>query len=376
MQKHVKSKLNVTSPNLPELTEFIPYLQKIWDSKHLTNNGPMHQELEDALCDYLKVPYISLFNNGTSALIAAIATSDLKGEVITTPYSFIATAHSLVWNHLTPVFVDINPHNFNINPKHIEDAITEKTSAILGVHCYGFPCDVEEINNIAKKHNLKVIYDAAHAFGVEVNNESILQAGDMSALSFHATKVFNTFEGGAVVTKNKEDKQKLDTFKNFGIQPNGDISNFGFNGKMSEICAAFGLLQLKDIEKSIQNRADIFNTYLHGLKEVDFLNTYCPDTHIKHNYSYFPITVNKNSKITRDYLFENLIKKNIYTRKYFYPLLNDVVKPNKKLPSDVLGNAQDLAHRVLCLPLSSDMTKQDAHRVITAIKELYNGFSQ
>lgn len=360
----------VTSPSLPPLEEFIPYLQEIWDSGILTNCGPMHQRLEEALCEYLGVPYISLFNNGTIALISALGVSDLSGEVITTPFSFIATTHSLMWNKLKPVFIDIDEKTYNIDPKKIEAAITPQTSAILGVHCYGSPCDIESIQNIADKHDLKVIYDAAHAFGVEVNDQSILNAGDLSILSFHATKVFNTFEGGAVISHDAATKKKIDCYKNFGIVDELNVEGVGINGKLSEINSTFGLVQLKHIDNMLFARKLIDEYYraalekLEGIKCLDFFGvSQC-------NYAYFPVLVKKPYELSRDELYEKLKESNIFARRYFHPLISDfdAYRGLSSSNSKNLSIATNRSEQVLCLPLSAQMTKDDAQRVIDVIK--------
>ncbi len=361
-------KIFVTQPSLPPLEEFIPYLEKIWDSKFLTNGGPMHQALEEALCKYLNVPYISLFNNGTNALLTALQCYGLSGEVITTPYSFVATSHALVWNNLTPVFVDIDPLTLNIDPYKIEEAITDKTTAILAVHCYGNPCDTEKIAKIAKKYNLKVIYDAAHAFAVEDLNGSILNYGDLSILSFHATKVFNTFEGGAIISHDLETKQKIDQLKNFGITSEIEVSEIGSNGKMSEVNAAFGLLQLNYVDQFINSRKKIADIYMEQLKEIPGISCILDLNVQKHNYSYFPILLNElQYGKERDWLYEELKKHEIYARRYFYPLITDFSA--YKNYSDVsLSIATKASNQVLCLPIYSDLTDHDAYKVIRVIK--------
>ena len=317
-------KITVTSPLLPPLDELTPYLEDIWSRKWLTNNGYYHQELEKALCEFLDVRYISLFSNGTLALVTALQALDLKGEVITTPYSFVATSHSIMWNNLTPVFVDIDPHTFNIDPDQIEAAITEKTSAILPVHVYGNPCEHRAIQNIANKHNLKVIYDAAHAFGVEENAESILNFGDMSILSFHATKAYSTIEGGAVVSHTKEMKEKLDCLKNFGFDSETQISLLGSNAKMNEIQAAFGLATLKHIDESIEKRKKIAYQYRESIAKLKGIYFLDDIEGVRHNYSYFPIIINEDEcGLSRDAIYEKLTENSVLARRYFYPLITD-----------------------------------------------------
>ncbi len=317
----------VTQPYLPPLEEFIPYLKKIWESKQLTNNGPFHQQLEQALCEYLGVEHLALFTNGTIALITALQSLRITGEVITTPYSFVATSHSLLWNGIKPVFVDIDRDTLNLNPAKIEAAITPQTTAIMPVHCYGHPCDVEAIQKIADNYNLKVIYDAAHAFGVRDANGSILRHGDLSVLSFHATKVFNTFEGGAIVCPDSKTKTRIDQLKNFGHVDEVTVVAPGINGKMSEINAAFGMLQLQHIDKALARRKEIDATYrelLDGVKGI----RYVQDAREKvANHAYFPILVEADYSISRDDLYQKLKDNGIHPRRYFYPLISDFPMP-------------------------------------------------
>lgn len=362
-------KIFVTQPSLPPLEEFIPYLEKIWDSKFLTNNGPMHQALEQALCKHLGVPYISLFNNGTNALLTALQCYGLSGEVITTPYSFVATSHALVWNNLTPIFIDIDPITLNIDPGKIEEAITDKTTAILAVHCYGNPCNAEEISKIAQQHNLKVIYDAAHAFGVEDQNGSILNYGDLSILSFHATKVFNTFEGGAIISHDLETKHHIDQLKNFGISNEVEVTEIGSNGKMSEINAAFGLLQLNYVDQFIAARKEMAVYYLEQLKNIPGITCVLDFDVDKHNYSYFPILIDKEVYgKTRDALYEELKQNHIYARRYFYPLISDF-SAYEGYSNNALPTASNASDNVLCLPIFSELAIEDAHKVIQIIKK-------
>ena len=362
-------KIFVTQPSLPPLEEFIPYLEKIWDSKFLTNGGPMHQALEEALCQYLNVPYISLFNNGTNALLTALQCYGLSGEVITTPYSFVATSHALVWNNLTPVFVDIDPLTLNIDPCKIEEAITDKTTAILAVHCYGNPCDTEKITKIAKKYNLKVIYDAAHAFAVEDLNGSILNYGDLSILSFHATKVFNTFEGGAIISHDLETKQKIDQLKNFGITSEIEVSEIGSNGKMSEVNAAFGLLQLNYVDQFINSRKKIADIYIEQLGEVPGITCILSLNVKKHNYSYFPIIIDESKYgKSRDSLYEHLKAKDIYPRRYFYPLISNF-KAYKNSPKPDLPIANRASSQILCLPIYPMLSIAELKQITNFIKD-------
>ena len=343
----------VTRPSLPSLEEFIPYLEKIWDNKILTNSGPFHQQFEEALCEYLDVEYISLFTNGTIALVTALQSLRITGEVITTPYSFVATAHSLLWNGIKPVFVDIGPNTPNIDPTRIEAAITPQTTAIMPVHCYGYPCDVEAIQKIADIYNLKVIYDAAHAFGVQDKSSSLLIHGDLSVLSFHATKAFNTFEGGAIACPDAKTKQRIDHLKNFGFVDEVTVVAPGINGKMSEFNAALGLLQLKYIDQSIALSKEIDAAYrgqLAGTKGIKCLNS---ASETGTNYSYFPILVEPDYPLSRDALYQKFRDNNIFARRYFYPLISDFPM-YRGLPSahkENLPVATATAQQVLCLPI-------------------------
>lgn len=343
----------VTQPYLPPLEEFIPYLEKIWENKILTNGGPFHQQLEKDLCDYLGVKHICLFTNGTIALVTALQALRITGEVITTPYSFVATAHSLLWNGIKPVFVDVDPNTLNLDPAKIEAAITPQTTAIMPVHCYGHPCDVEAIQKIADNYNLKVIYDAAHAFGVQCHCGSVLNHGDLSVLSFHATKVFNTFEGGAIICPDAKTKVRIDQLKNFGHVGEINVVAPGINGKMSEINAAFGLLQLKYVDEAIARRKEIDSTYRKLLKGV--MGICCLDDagEVKANYAYFPILVQADYPLSRDDLYQKLKDNGIHPRRYFYPLISDFPM-YRGLPSahkDNLPVASKAALQVLCLPI-------------------------
>lgn len=347
----------VTQPVLPPLEEFIPYLQQIWDNKMLTNGGPFHQQLEEALCQYLGVDHISLFTNGTIALVTALQALGIKGEVITTPYSFVATSHSLLWNGIKPVFVDIDPHTLNLDPAKIEAKITEQTTAIMPVHCYGHPCDVDAIQKIADKYNLKVIYDAAHAFGVECHSGSVLNHGDLSVLSFHATKVFNTFEGGAIICRDAETKIKIDQLKNFGHVGEINVVAPGINGKMSEFNAALGLLQLKYIDQALARRKKIDLFYRERLKEVKGIHCLQDAGEKIANYSYFPILIQTDYPISRDELYQKLKDAGIHPRRYFYPLISDF-SMYQSLPSahrENLPVATNAAQQILCLPIYPDL---------------------
>ena len=366
-----KQNINVTQPFLPPLDEFIPYLKDIWNRKYLTNNGFYHQELEKELCNYLKVPYISLFTNGTLPLMVALEALDIKGEVITTPYSFVATTHSLWWNGIKPVFVDVEENTGNIDPFKIEAAITPQTTAIMPVHVYGTPCNTDEIQKIADKYKLKVIYDAAHAFGVENNNKSILNAGDVSTLSFHATKTYNTAEGGALVCQNLELKQKIDQLKNFGFLNETSILMPGINGKIDEIRCALGILNLKYISDSIEKRKLITETYRKELSNISGITFLEEIPNVKYNYSYFPIFIDKEKYgITRDELYEKLKSHNIFGRRYFYPLISKL-SPYCDLESSKTSNlpiAEKLANSVLCLPIYADLKLDDVKLICGMVK--------
>ncbi|MNO96321.1 dTDP-4-amino-4,6-dideoxy-D-glucose transaminase [compost metagenome] len=361
----------VTQPYLPPLEEFIPYLQQIWDNKILTNGGPMHQQLEEALCDYLGVEHIALFNNGTIALLTALQALRVTGEVITTPYSFVATTHSLLWNGIKPVFVDIDPQTLNLDPTKIEAAITPQTTAIMPVHCYGNPCDVESIQKIADNYNLRVIYDAAHAFGVKDASGSILRHGDLSVLSFHATKVFNTFEGGAIVCPDAKTKQRINNLKNFGIVDEVTVVAPGINGKMSEINASLGLLQLQHIDHVLIRRREIDQTYREQLKAIKGIRLIEEAGQKVANYSYFPILIEADYPLSRDELYHKLKEKNIFTRRYFYPLISEFPM-YRGMPSAQHNNlpvANEIAEKVLCLPIYPALDNNELTRIINALKE-------
>ncbi|SFG92313.1 DegT/DnrJ/EryC1/StrS family aminotransferase [Neptunomonas qingdaonensis] len=360
----------VTQPYLPPLEEFIPYLEKIWDNKILTNGGPYHQELEKALCEYLGVEHIALFANGTLALVSALQALRVTGEVITTPYSFVATAHSLLWNGIKPVFVDIDPSTFNLKAEKIEAAITPQTTAILPVHCYGYPCDTDRIQQIADSYGLKVIYDAAHAFGVKDQGGSILRHGDLSILSFHATKVFNTFEGGAIICPDSKTKQRIDYLKNFGIADETTVVAPGINGKMSEIHAAFGLLQLQHIDRVFSRRQEIDEIYREQLKDVKGIHIAEKSEEVSANYSYFPILIEAEYPLSRDELYQRLKDNNIFARRYFYPLITEFPM-YRGLPSSQrsgLPVASEIAGKVLCLPIYPDISNNELSRIIAALK--------
>lgn len=358
----------VTQPLLPALDEFIPYLQEIWDNKRLTNGGPMHAELEQRLADYLGVEHIALFNNGTIALLTALQALRITGEVITTPYSFVATAHSLLWNGITPVFVDIDPVTLNLDPSKIEVAITPKTTAIMPVHCYGNPCDVETIQTIADNYNLKVIYDAAHSFAVRDAGGSILRHGDLSVLSFHATKVFNTFEGGAIICPDAKTKKRIDQLKNFGFVDEVTVVASGINGKMSEINAAFGLLQLKHIDHALQQRKSIAQRYLEAFTTVQGIAPVKATEYS--NNAYFPVLVQDNYPLSRDELYEKLKESNIHTRRYFYPLISEfpMYRGLASTTEQNLATATSTSRKVLCLPIYPSLTEPEQTLIIELIR--------
>ncbi len=361
--------ITVTQPFLPPLEEFQPYLEEIWQNKWLTNAGPFHQQLEEALARYLGVEHLALFSNGTIALVTALQALRITGEVITTPYSFVATAHSLLWNNLKPVFADIDPDTFNLDPQKIEQAITPQTTAIMPVHVYGRPCDTEAIQKIADTYGLKVIYDAAHAFAVTQSEESVLKAGDLSVLSFHATKVFNTFEGGAIVCPDAVTKQRIDYLKNFGFADEVTVVAPGINGKMNEIQAAFGLLQLKHMPEILQRRQQIDSRYRAGLAGIKGIRILPLPDNSRQNYSYFPILVEAGYPLGRDALYQKLREQDIYARRYFYPLISDFPM-YRGLPSATPANlpvASRIAEQVICLPIYPALEDSDVDRVIQLI---------
>ena len=364
--------ITVTAPLLPDLDEFNNMLKDIWASKWITNNGTFHKQLEKALCEYLKVPYISLFTNGTLPLITALQALRISGEVITTPYSFVATTHSLWWNGIKPVFVDIDPATGNIDPDRIEAAITPKTTAIMPVHVYGKPCDTERIQAIADKYGLKIIYDAAHAFGVEVNGESILKAGDMSTLSFHATKVYNTIEGGALVMHDEKTKKRIDYLKNFGFANEVEVIAPGINSKMDEMRSAYGILNLRQVDEAIEARHQVAVQYREALRPVEGITFMDDMPGVKHNYSYFPIFVDAEKYgMTRDELYFKMKEQQVLGRRYFYPLISEF-STYRGLPSankENLPNAHKMADSVICLPMHHELSKEDVERILATILE-------
>ncbi len=366
------SQITVTAPLLPSLEEFNALLKEIWDSKWITNNGRFHQQLEKELAEYLKVPYISLFTNGTLPLITALQALRITGEVITTPYSFVATTHSLWWNGIKPVFVDVDPATCNLDPARIEAAITPKTTAIMPVHCYGKPCDTKGIQEVADKYGLKVIYDAAHAFGVEVDGESILTAGDMSTLSFHATKVYNTIEGGALVMHDEKTKRRIDYLKNFGFADEVTVVAPGINSKVDEMRAAYGILNLRQVDAAIEARRRVAVAYREALRDVPGITFFDDMPGVRHNYSYFPIFVDAEQYgMTRDELYFRLREANILGRRYFYPLISEF-STYRGLPSAAKENlpiAHKMADTVICLPMHHELTDNDLERVIKLVKK-------
>lgn len=363
--------ITVTSPLLPDLDEFNAMLKEIWASKWITNNGSFHKQLEKELAAYLKVPYISLFTNGTLPLITALQGLRITGEVITTPYSFVATTHSLWWNGIKPVFVDIDPATGNIDPDRIEAAITPKTTAIMPVHVYGKPCNTKRIKEIADTYGLKVIYDAAHAFGVEVDGESVLNAGDLSTLSFHATKVYNTVEGGALVMHDAETKKRIDYLKNFGFANEVTVVGPGINSKMDEVRSAYGLLNLRQVDAAIEARCQVAIKYREALRPVEGITFFDDMPGVKHNYSYFPIFVDAEKYgMTRDELYFKMKEHNVLGRRYFYPLISEfsTYRGLESARPENLPNAHRMADTVICLPMHHALSDEDVERVIDVIK--------
>lgn len=391
--------ITVTSPLLPNLDEFYELLKEIWDSKWITNNGSFHRQLEASLAEYLKVPYVSLFTNGTLPLLTALQALRITGEVITTPYSFVATTHSIWWNGCKPVFVDVDPRTGNMDPDKIEAAITPRTTAIMPVHCYGKPCDVRRIKEIADKYGLKVIYDAAHAFAleipkhesdykvafdeannvfnpsqaakkVEVETESILNWGDMSTLSFHATKVYNTIEGGAMIMHDAETKKRIDYLKNFGFADEVTVVGPGINSKVDEMRAAYGLLNLKQVDVAIEARKKTADVYREALRGVDGLTFYEDMPGVKHNYSYFPIFIDAEKYgMTRDELYFKMKEANVLGRRYFYPLISEfsTYKGLESASKANLVNAHKMADTVICLPMHHELSEGDMERILNTV---------
>ena len=363
-------KITVTSPLLPDLDEFQVLLKEIWESKWVTNNGTFHRQLENELAVYLKVPYISLFTNGTLPLLTALQALKITGEVITTPYSFVATTHSIWWNGCKPVFVDVDPATGNIDPDKIEAAITPKTTAIMPVHVYGNPCDTERIRKIADTYGLKVIYDAAHAFGVEAGGKSVLEAGDMSTLSFHATKVFNTLEGGALVMHDEKMKERVDYLKNFGFAGETEVVAPGINSKVDEVRSAYGILNLRQVDAAIEARRKASVAYRQALADVEGISYFEDMPGVRHNYSYFPIFVDaERYGMTRDELYFKMKERNILGRRYFYPLIStfSTYSGLESSRTENLPNATRMADSVICLPLHHELDSSDIERVIATI---------
>ena len=369
----MKDKTFVTQPFLPDLEEFNFYLKKIWKNKQITNNGPFHKELEKKICDYLGVKHISLVSNGTIGLLVAIKALKLKGDVLTTPYSFVATTHAIKWNGLNPVFVDVDPISGNISADKIESKITEQTSAILAVHVYGNPCQFRKIELIASKYNLKVIYDAAHAFGVKISGDSILNEGDLSILSFHATKVFNTFEGGAIISKSLKEKNNIDRLINFGFRDEITVDGLGINGKMNEIQASMGILQLKYIDRIIERRRLITKMYKNGLRNIKGLQFFEESSDVKYNYSYLPIFINEyDFGHSRDDLYSYLKNNGIFGRRYFFPLISHFDEYSS-LPTSCSKNlleAEKISNQVICLPIYYDLQDDIIFQIIDLIKNI------
>lgn len=362
--------ITVTRPLMPSLEEFNIYLQDIWQRKWITNNGYYHNKLEEALAEYLKVPYVSLFTNGTLPLITALQALRITGEVITTPYSFVATSHSLWWNGIKPVFVDIDPMTGNLDPEKIEAAITSRTTAIMPVHVYGIPCDTKRIQEIADKYGLKVLYDAAHAFGVTVNGKNILNEGDMSTLSFHATKIYNTIEGGALIMHDKTTKKRIDYLKNFGFAGETEVVAPGINSKMDEVRAAYGLLNLKQVDTAIEARQQVVMRYREGLRQVKGIAYFYDRPGIRYNYSYFPILIDAAEYgMTRDELYFKMKEKNVLGRRYFYPLIStfSTYRGLESANPENLPNAHKMADSVICLPMHHELNERDLERVIRLI---------
>lgn len=364
-----KDIIKVTSPLLPDLDEFQDLLKDIWEKRWITNNGSYHRQLEKALAEYLKVPFVSLFTNGTLPLITALQALRITGEVITTPYSFVATTHALWWNGIKPVFVDVDPRTGCLDPNKIEAAITPKTTAIMPVHVYGMPCNTKAIQEIADKYGLKVIYDAAHAFGVEVNGESVLNAGDMSTLSFHATKVYNTIEGGAMVLHDAKTKQRIDYLKNFGFASETEVVAPGINSKMDEIRSAYGLLNLRQVNAAVEARHRATIKYREALKGVEGIEFWNDIPGVKHNYSYFPIFIHSSYGMTRDELYFKMREKGVFGRRYFYPLISDF-STYRGLSSATAANLQvatKMANSVICLPMHHALTDEDIEKTLSII---------
>ncbi len=360
----------VTQPYLPPLEEFLPYLREIWDSKWLTNGGPFHQRLELELAEVLGVEHLALFTNGTLALVTALQALRVSGEVITTPFSFVATAHSLLWNGIKPIFADIDPHTLTLNVDHVESLITPQTTAILPVHVYGIPCEVERLQKLADTYGLKIIYDAAHAFGIQHKGESLLRHGDMSILSFHATKVFTTFEGGALICPDAKTKKRVDYLKNFGFADEVTVVAPGINAKMSEVQAAMGLLQIRYIDEALALRRQVDGIYRQGLAGVRGITCVPLPTDANANYGYFPVLVGADYPLSRDRLYETLREQGMIVRRYFYPLISEFPM-YRDLPSaapDRLPVAHAVARQILCLPIHAGIDRGLAEKIVALIR--------
>lgn len=371
LKKMLTRPIYVTQPSMPPLEEFEVLLKEIWDNKILTNNGPFHQQFEKALGEYLGVKHISVFSNGTLALITALQALRITGEVITTPFSFVATTHALWWNNIKPVFADIEPNYFNLDPQKVEAAITPQTTAIMPVHVYGNPCQIEKLQQIADTYGLKLIYDAAHAFGVQMNGNSVLNYGDLSILSFHATKVFNTIEGGAIISPDEKTKKRIDYLKNFGFANETTVIEPGINAKMNELQAAYGLLQLKYVEEYVAKRKNIAQLYRDKLSNINGISFLNDMDKVKHAYSYFPVLIDQNLYgKTRDQLYEELKKNNIFGRRYFYPLISHFPTYRGLLSSNPanLPVAEKIAGQVLCLPIYPEISNNTIEEICTLIK--------
>lgn len=362
----------VTKPALPPLPEFLPYLEQIWENRILTNQGPFHKQFEEALAEYLGVEYLSLFSNGTLALVTALQVLRITGEVITTPFSFVATTHSLWWNNIKPIFVDIEPDTFNLDPNRIEAAITPRTTALFPVHVYGNPCDVDALGEICDTYGLRLIYDAAHTFGVKINGTSVADFGDLSVLSFHATKVFNTFEGGAIVCHDNTTKKRIDYLKNFGFAGETTVVAPGINAKMNEFQAALGLLQIKYIDENIDKRRAIAQKYREGLRDIPGIRVLDDLPGVKHNYAYFPICIDEEAYgMSRDALYEELKRHNIYGRRYFYPLISSFPTYRGLESADPtnLPVASRVADQILCLPIFPDLAVEIVEQIVQIVTE-------
>jgi dTDP-4-amino-4,6-dideoxygalactose transaminase len=364
-------KMLLIRPHLPPLEEIQPYLERIWATRQLTNNGPIHEEFEEAICNYLGVKHICLFANGTLALLFALKALDIKGEVITTPFTSVATIQAIFWNNLIPVFVDINKDDFNINITHIEAAITPETKAVLPVHVFGNPCNVQGINEIAQRKKIKVIYDAAHCFGVKINDNSVCNYGDFSVLSFHATKVFNTFEGGAIICQDLATKKFIDNLKSVGYSSDRNFLNYGFNAKMNEFQSSIGIAQLKYVENVIERRKEATKRYTDGLSDMKGIKMQVLHNRFEYNYAYLPILINSDEfGASRDEVINYLEQKKIYARRYFYPLISDFPEFREYKRMD-LPIAEEVANQVLCLPLYHDITEEEINYIVESLKKIY-----